>query len=93
VVSGGQNMAAAVANLEEKMNKKLAELEERKRCLRDDLGADAIAIVRAALNYQLLPTPAQIERFRALSANYEKAQNDYERELYSCDEDKKGEQT
>lgn len=59
------------------MNKKCEELEQRKRRLREDLGTEAIAIVKAALNYQLLPGPAQIERFRALSANYEKAQNDY----------------
>ena len=68
------------------MNKKLAEFEERKRCLRDELATQAISIVRAALDFQLLPGPAQIEIFRALSADYEKAQQDYMRELYSCDD-------
>lgn len=47
------------------MNKlKCEELERRTRNLRDDLGTEAIAIVRAALNYHLLPVPAQIEKFR-----------------------------
>lgn len=70
------------------MNKKCEELEQRKRSLREDLGTEAISIVKAALNYRLLPGPAQIERFRALSANYEKAQQDYAWELYSDYEDK-----
>jgi hypothetical protein len=83
LVSGGQNMAAAVANLEAKMNKKVEELEQRKRRIRDDLGTEAIEIVKAALNYQLLPGQEQIERFSALYAKYEKAQQDYTRELYS----------
>jgi hypothetical protein len=65
------------------MNKKVEELEQRKRRIRDDLGTEAIEIVKAALNYQLLPGQEQIERFSALYAKYEKAQQDYTRELYS----------
>lgn len=64
-----------------------AELEYRKRSLRDNLGGVAISIVTAALDYNLLPDLAAIKKFRALSADYEKAQNDYAQALYSDYED------